>query len=44
MEAMVRPMSYANLPGSLKFGMRLMKTRLFNWLMIGVAYVFCARC
>ncbi len=40
MEAMVRPMSYADLPGSLKFAMRLMRTSFFNWLMIGVANLF----
>ncbi len=40
MEAMVRPMSYADLPGSLRVGMRLMRTRLFNWLMVSVANVF----
>ena len=33
-------MSYADLPGSLKFGMRLMRTSFFNSLMIGVANVF----
>ncbi|MDP6666460.1 MAG: haloalkane dehalogenase [Dehalococcoidia bacterium] len=40
MEAMVRTMSYADLPGSLRVGMRLMRTSFFNWLMIGVANVF----
>ena len=40
MEAMVRPMSYADLPGSLKFGMRLMRTSFFNWLMVGVGNMF----
>ena len=40
MEAMVRPLSYADLPGSLKIGMRVMRTRPFNWLMVGVANMF----
>jgi haloalkane dehalogenase len=40
MEAMVRPMSYSDLPGSLKFAMRLMRAPFFNWLMIGVANLF----
>lgn len=40
MDAMIRPMSYADLPGSLKIAMRLMRTGPFNWLMVGVANVF----
>ena len=40
MEAMIRPMSYADLPGSLKFAMRLMRTSFFNWLMVGVGNIF----
>lgn len=40
MEAMIRPMSLADLPGSLKLAMRLMRTSFFNWLMIGVANLF----
>lgn len=40
MEAMVRPLSYSDLPGSLKLAMRLMRTSLFNWLLVGVANLF----
>jgi haloalkane dehalogenase len=40
MEAMIRPLSYADLPGSLKFVMRLMRTNFFNWLMVGAANIF----
>lgn len=40
MEAMVRPLSYADLPGSLKVGMRVMRNPLFNWLLVGVGNVF----
>ena len=39
MEAVVRPLSYADLPGSLKIGMRVMRNPLFNWLLIGVGNV-----
>ncbi|MHA1548884.1 MAG: haloalkane dehalogenase [Alphaproteobacteria bacterium] len=40
MEGMIRPMSYADLPGSLKVVMRLMRTSFFNWLMVGVGNLF----
>jgi len=40
MEAMVRPLSYADLPGSLKVGMRVMRNPFFNWLLVGVGNVF----
>ncbi len=40
MEAMVRPLSYADLPGSLKVGMRVMRAPFFNWLLVGVGNVF----
>ena len=40
MEAMVRPMSFADLPGSLKVAMRLMRNPFFNWLLVSVANVF----
>ena len=40
MEAMVRPLSYDDLPGSLKFSMQMMRTGFFNWLMIGVGNLF----
>ena len=40
MEAMVRPLSYADLPGALKVGMRVMRNPFFNWLMVGVGNVF----
>ncbi len=43
MEAMVKPMSYADLPGSLKVAMRVMRTGFFNWLLIGVADLFLRR-
>lgn len=36
MEGVVRPMSYRDLPGALKVGMRVMRNPFFNWLMIGV--------
>lgn len=40
MEAMVRPLSYADLPSSLQVGMRVMRNPLFNWLLVGVGNVF----
>ena len=40
MEAMVQPLSFAELPAGVKPVMRLMRTRFFNWLMGGVANVF----
>lgn len=40
MEAMIRPLSFADLPGPLKIMMRLMRTRFFNWLLVGVANMF----
>ena len=40
MEAVVRPLSYADLPGSLKIGMRVMRTGFFNWLLVGVGNLF----
>lgn len=40
MEAVVRPLSYADLPGSLKIGMRVMRNPFFNWLLVGVGNVF----
>ncbi|MFT5680489.1 MAG: haloalkane dehalogenase [Myxococcota bacterium] len=40
MEAMVRPLSFSDLPGSLKIGMRVMRNPFFNWLMVGVGNVF----
>ncbi len=40
MEAMVRPLSYADLPGGLKLGMRVMRTPFFNWLLVGVGNAF----
>jgi len=40
MEAMVRPLSYSDLPGALKVMMRLMRTRFFNWLLVGVVNLF----
>jgi haloalkane dehalogenase len=40
MEAMVKPMSYADLPGSLKMAMRMMRSEPFNWLMVGAANMF----
>lgn len=40
MESMVRPLSYADLPGGLKVGMRVMRNPLFNWLLVGVGNVF----
>jgi len=40
MEAMVRPLSYADLPGSLKVGMRVMRNPFFNWLLVGAGNVF----
>lgn len=40
MEAMVRPLSYADLPGGLKVGMRVMRNPLFNWLLVGVGNAF----
>lgn len=39
MEAIVRPLSYADLPGSLKVGMRVMRNPFFNWLLVGVGNV-----
>ncbi|MFT5432984.1 MAG: haloalkane dehalogenase [Myxococcota bacterium] len=40
MEAMVRPLTYADLPGSLKVAMRLMRNPFFNWLLVGVGNIF----
>ncbi len=40
MEAMIRPLSYADLPKSLQMAMRMMRTDVFNWLMVGVANLF----
>ena len=40
MEAMVRPLSYADLPGGLKVAMRMLRNPLFNWLAGGVGNVF----
>jgi len=40
MEAMVRPLSYADLPGSLEVAMRVMRNPLFNWLLVGVGNMF----
>jgi len=40
MEAMIRPLSYADLPGSLKVMMRVMRNPFFNWLLVGVANLF----
>ncbi|MFT5585697.1 MAG: haloalkane dehalogenase [Cognaticolwellia sp.] len=40
MEAMVRPLTYADLPGALKVGMKVMRNPFFNWLLVGVANVF----
>ena len=40
MEAMVRPMSFSDLPGSLKVAMRMMRAEPFNWLLVGAANMF----
>jgi haloalkane dehalogenase len=40
MEAMVRPLVYADLPGALKVGMKVMRNPFLNWLLVGVANVF----
>lgn len=40
MEAMMRPLSYSDLPGSLKIGMRVMRNGFFNWLLVGVGNMF----
>lgn len=39
MEAMVKPLSYADLPGGVKIMMRMMRTGPLNWLMAGVGNV-----
>lgn len=40
MEAMVRPLSTSDLPGSLRTAMKMMRTEPFNWLLVGVANLF----
>jgi len=40
MEAMVRPLSYSDLPGALKIAMRVLRFPATNWLLGGVANIF----
>jgi haloalkane dehalogenase len=40
MEAMLRPLSYKDLPGGLKIAMRIMRVPAANWLLVGVGNVF----
>ena len=40
MDAMIRTLSYSDLPGSLKVMMRIMRTNFFNYLLVGVGNMF----
>ena len=40
MEAMIRPLSFSDLPGPLKIMMRVMRNPFFNWLLVGVMNMF----
>jgi haloalkane dehalogenase len=40
MEAMIRPLSLADMPGSLKMAFRMMRTPGIGWLMISVGNIF----